>query len=168
MSSESAAAMRAAVRAHVDDLLRYFEYRVHNREDAADLLAETLLQAWRRNDRLPSDREQQRMWLFTIAAHTLSNQRRGARRRSRLVDALRERLREDTVADGADGATVRDAVLRLNAAQRDLVMLIHWDGLSIVEAAELLGVNASTARSRYAAARESLRHALAEASEPCR
>ena len=40
-------------------------------------------------------------------------------------------------------------------------MLIHWDGLTIIEAAELLGLNASTARSRYAAARASLREALA-------
>ena len=39
-------------------------------------------------------------------------------------------------------------------------MLIHWDGLTITEAAELLGLNASTARSRYAAARTTLRQAL--------
>lgn len=56
--------------------------------------------------------------------------------------------------------TVRDAVLRLNAAQRELVMLIHWDGFTIVEAAELLGLNSSTARGRYAAARETLKDAL--------
>ena len=39
-------------------------------------------------------------------------------------------------------------------------MLIHWDGFTIVEAAEILGLNPSTARSRYAAARELLRDAL--------
>ena len=41
-------------------------------------------------------------------------------------------------------------------------MLIHWDGFSVAEAAEILGLNASTARGRYAAAREQLRQALAE------
>jgi RNA polymerase sigma-70 factor, ECF subfamily len=45
-------------------------------------------------------------------------------------------------------------------------MLIHWDGFTIVEAAELLGLNASTARSRYAAARQILREALTEQSGP--
>jgi RNA polymerase sigma-70 factor (ECF subfamily) len=41
-------------------------------------------------------------------------------------------------------------------------MLIHWDGFSVVEAAELLGLNPSTARGRYAAARTALREALAD------
>ncbi len=41
-------------------------------------------------------------------------------------------------------------------------MLIHWDGFTIVEAAEILGLNPSTARSRYAAARELLRDALVD------
>jgi RNA polymerase sigma-70 factor (ECF subfamily) len=55
---------------------------------------------------------------------------------------------------------VRDAVLRLHNAQRELVMLVHWDGFTLVEAAEILRLNPSTARSRYAAAREVLRQAL--------
>jgi RNA polymerase sigma-70 factor (ECF subfamily) len=42
-------------------------------------------------------------------------------------------------------------------------MLIHWDGFSIVEAAEILGLNASTVRGRYAAAREALKSALVDA-----
>lgn len=33
-----------------------------------------------------------------------------------------------------------------NDVHRELVMLIHWDGFIIVEAAALLGLNASTAR----------------------
>lgn len=161
------ASTRAAIRANSDDLLRYFEYRVRNREDAADLLSETFLQAWRRNDRLPTDAEQQRMWLFTIAAHVLANQRRSLRRRTAAVEALRSQLRDAAVADESDRFAVRDAVLRLKDAQRELVMLIHWDGFTMVEAAELLGLNASTARSRYAAARECLRRALTDAATPC-
>lgn len=54
-------------------------------------------------------------------------------------------------------------MLRLDDAHRELVMLIHWDGFTVVEAAELLGLNPSTARGRYSAARQTLRAALAEA-----
>lgn len=43
--------------------------------------------------------------------------------------------------------------------------LIHWDGLTIVEAAELLRLNASTARGRYAGARTALREALQDTIE---
>lgn len=154
---------RAALRETADDLLAYFERRLSTRDDAADLLAETMLQAWRRSDAMPVQAERRRMWLFTIAANVLANHRRSARRRLALADRLRDHLAMNTAPDPAEASAVRDAVLRLHAAQRELVMLIHWDGFTIVAAAEILGLNPSTARSRYGAARDELRRALSTA-----
>jgi RNA polymerase sigma-70 factor (ECF subfamily) len=147
-------------------LLAYLERRVRSREDAADLLGETMLQAWRRIDSFPGDDgSRQRMWLFTIAANVLANYHRSRRRSGALASRLREHLRTAPAdPDAAEVSAVRDAVLRLHDAHRELVMLIHWDGFTILEAAELLGLNASTARSRYAAARVVLREALTEQS----
>lgn len=163
MKPETRANLRTALREISPDLLAYFERRVRCPEDAADLLGETMLQAWRRTDALPAEAERQRMWLFTIAAHVLANHARSRRRRTALADRLRTHLATAPVSpDPAEASAVRDAVLRLHDAQRELVMLIHWDGFTIVEAAELLGLNPSTARGRYAAAREALRQALAE------
>lgn len=163
-SVQDRAALRTALRDASTDLLAYLERRVHVREDAADLLSETMLQAWRRRDRLPDDPSRQRMWLFTIAANVLANHRRSTLRRSALADRLRAELTTaQQVPDPAEHQAVRDAVLRLHSAQRELVMLIHWDGFTILEAAELLGLNPSTARSRYAAARQALSQALADA-----
>lgn len=165
-----AAALRANLEAHSPDLLAYFVRRVHVREDAADLLAETMLQAWRRVDDVPLETERGRMWLFTAAAHVLANHRRSVRRRGSLADKVRAHLQEPVVPDAAPAATeamvVRDAVRLLDDAHRELVMLVHWDGLSLVEAAEVLGLNPSTARGRYAAAREALRTALADCLVP--
>lgn len=158
----SASDVRAALEAGADDLLRYFERRVPVREDAADLLGETMLHAWRRADACPDSAERQRMWLFTIAANVLANHRRGAGRRQRLADRLRAEVSVAAPADATEAHALRDAVLRLPPAQRELVMLVHWDSLSIADAAEVLGLNASTARTRYATARASLRSALAE------
>ena len=167
MTPESRAMLRIALRETSADLLAYFERRVRSREDAADLLGETMLQAWRRTDALPETAERQRMWLFTIAAHVLANHARSVRRRTALADRLRAHLSTaPTSPDPAEASAVRDAVLRLHDAQRELVMLIHWDGFTIVEAAELLGLNPSTARGRYAAARQALRQALAETVSP--
>jgi RNA polymerase sigma-70 factor (ECF subfamily) len=160
VTPEQTADFRGALRQAADDLLAYFERRVSVRDDAADLLGETMLQAWRRSQALPPTPERQRMWLFTIAANVLANHRRSARRRTALADRVRQQLATSTVPDHTEADAVRDAVLRLRPAQRDLVMLVHWDGFSIVEAAEILGLNASTARSRYAAARDTLRVAL--------
>lgn len=154
--------LRAALRGTADDLLRYFERRVAVREDAADLLSETMCVAWRRVDKLPEEPERQRMWLFTIAANVLANGRRSRRRAAALSTRLRGMLREASTPDHAETLAVRDAVLRLHDAHRELVMLIHWDGFTVTEAAELLGLNPSTARGRYAAARDQLRQALAE------
>lgn len=152
--------VRCALEQTADHLLRYFERRVHVPADAADLLSDTMLQAWRRADTCPGDVRRQRMWLFTIAANVLSNHHRGAKRRLRLAHRLREHFMTEAAPDHADSSAVRDAVLRLGRSHRELVMLIHWDGLTVLEAADLLGLNASTARSRYASARSSLREAL--------
>ena len=161
MTAHATAGFRSLLRDAADDLLAYFERRLSTRDDAADLLAETMLQAWRRSKDLPADDERRRMWLFTIAANVLANHHRSTRRRLSLADRLRHDLATTSgEPDHTEANAVRDAVLRLHPAQRELVMLIHWDGFSIVEAAQILGLNASTARSRYAAAREQLRQAL--------
>lgn len=121
------------------DLLGYLERRVAVREDAADLLAETALHAWRRVRDLPEGAERQRGHVSAAAP--------GA-------------------PDAAEAHAVRDAVRRLPADQRDLVVLVHWDGFTLAAAAELLGVNASTARGRYASARAALRRALDDSGPP--
>ena len=122
-----------------------------------------MLQAWRRAAALPDEPERQRMWLFTMARHVLANHRRSARNRDSLVEKVRAMLHVQ--ADEPDigaAADVRDAVRRLPEHQRELVMLVHWDRFTIVEAAELMDTNPSTARSRYAAARIALQEALGE------
>lgn len=164
MTAVDRAAIRAAFRDASTDLLVYFERRLTDREEAADLLGQTMLTAWRRVEKMPADAERQRMWLFVIAANTLSNHRRTWQHRVALADRLRAHLAASAPAsEVGDALGVRDAVLRLHDAQRELVMLIHWDGFTIVEAAEILSVNPSTARSRYASAKEALRQALVEA-----
>jgi RNA polymerase sigma-70 factor (ECF subfamily) len=160
----TAVVLRQALAAAGPDLLAYLERRVVVREDAADLLAETFLQAWRRVEDLPEEAERQRMWLFATAGHVLANHRRSHRRRRALAERLRGHLAAtgDAPPDDAEASAVRDAVRRLPEEQRELVMLVHWDGFTLAAAAELLGLNASTARGRYAAARAALRVALGE------
>lgn len=153
-------ALISAFEANASDLLAYLSRRVGS-DDAPDLLGETMMVAWRRVRELPSDPERARMWLFGIARGTLLNHARGERRRWALADRIRLQAREDATAPGADdGAEVRDAIDRLDPDLAELVRLVHWDGLSLADAAELLSVPASTARGRYQRAREQLRAAL--------
>jgi RNA polymerase sigma-70 factor (ECF subfamily) len=157
---EVTGALETVLPAVAPSLLAYLQRRV-GVEDAPDLLGETMVVAWRRAKDLPGDPERARMWLFGIARGTLLNHARGERRRWALADRIRASTGADAVSPAADeGAEVRDAIARLDPDRAELVRLVHWDRLSLVEAAELLGIPPSTARSRYAKAKEELRAAL--------
>ena len=65
---------------HGRDVLAYALRRAAGPEDAADVVAETFLIAWRRLSDIPAGAEA-RLWLYGVARHTLANQRRGERRR---------------------------------------------------------------------------------------
>src|SRR5918992_1551637 len=73
------------------ELLAYVLRRVDRAEDAADVVAETFLVAWRRMDKVPAG-DEARLWLYGVARRQLANQRRGELRRSRLADRLRAEL----------------------------------------------------------------------------
>lgn len=167
ITTDATARLSEALTLNSPDLLRYLQRRL-TFDDAADALGEMMLAAWRRIDWLPSDAQQSRMWLFGIARNVLANTERNEHRRSSLTSALRDVLMtapvEGRPADG--GSDVRDAISRLSSEQAELVRLIHWDGFSISEAGQMLGITASTARSRYQRARADLRTALTEAPPP--
>ena len=160
MTKAAEARLTGALREASADLLAYLQRRV-GMDDAPDLLGETMVVAWRRIADLPSDDERARMWLFGIARGTLLNHARGERRRWALADRIRGDRAPDAVAPPSDhGAEVRDAIDRLDPDLGELIRLVHWERFSLVDAAELLGIPASTARGRYQRAKEDLRSAL--------
>ncbi len=151
--------LTAALRDSNGDLLQYLQRRV-GPDEAPDLLGETLVIAWRRVADLPDDTTQARMWLFGLARGTLQNHARGERRRWALVDKLRSQMTSGNVDAADSGSEIRDAISRLAPEQAEIVQLVHWDGFTLAQAAEIIGVPATTARSRYARAKHALRVAL--------
>ena len=149
--------------ANAADLLSYFGRRVRIQADAADLLSETFVVAWRRADRLPVESEQARMWLFGVARRVLANAARGDIRRSGLADRLRAHL-ETLPSEHVEGDSVdiRAALDALPDDQSELVRLVLWDGFTMPEAATILGIRETTARGRYQRARARLRELLRE------
>ena len=67
-------------RDHARGILGYALRRCPDPEDAADVVAETFLAAWRRLPEVPIG-EEARLWLYGTARLVLANQRRGERRR---------------------------------------------------------------------------------------
>jgi RNA polymerase sigma-70 factor (ECF subfamily) len=149
------------VRLNADDLLRYFQRRLLNDSDAAEAFGELLLTAWKLRHRVPKDPTEGRMWLFAAAHNVLRDSRRTLARRSAAVERLVNDMR--TLAPPAWDDTaieVRDALNRLPDEDAELVRLTYWDGLTSHEAASVLGINPSTARSRLSRAKQQLRVAL--------
>ena len=152
----------AALRANQGDILAYLVRRVDNREDAADIFGDAYLTAWRKRRYMPSDVEGARRWLFVVARNTLNNHYRSSTRRRSLTAHLRDELqRMDTDPATEHTLEVREAISALAPAQAELVRLIHWEGFGVADAGAILGLNASTSRSRYAAARAQLQELLA-------
>jgi RNA polymerase sigma-70 factor, ECF subfamily len=125
------------------------------RAEAEDVVAETFLIAWRRLDEVPSD---ERPWLLGVARRVLSNQRRAAGRRT----ALHERLMLERAGDASaeQPVPIVEALDQLPERDREVLILIAWDGLSTEDAAQVLGCSRVAARVRLHRARQRLRHEL--------
>jgi RNA polymerase sigma factor (sigma-70 family) len=145
-------------------ILEYALRRVEDREDAADVVAETFLVAWRRLGEVPIG-DQARLWLYGVARLTLANLHRAERRRTRLGRRLAETLHTELSAHSApagEAAEVLRAIGELGEDDRELLLLVSWEGLSPGEVARVLGISALAARSRLHRARRRLRHLMDE------
>ncbi len=100
------------------------------------------------------------MWLFGIARNVLLSHARSAIKTERLASLLHDRSNGSVYEMRTESIDLERALLALPEAKRELVLLVNGDGLSIAEAASVLSLNASTARSRYSAALTELRTLL--------
>ena len=151
--------------ANFEALLAYSLRRVEQPEDAADVVAEVFLVAWRRSRDLPPD-DETRLWLYGVARRVLANHHRGGTRRERLGERLRQRL---TRPDGVDPGhevpqrlAVRAALARLGDTDREVLTLTVWEGLQPREVAEVLGLSAAVVRTRLSRARARLRELIGD------
>jgi RNA polymerase sigma-70 factor (ECF subfamily) len=154
---------RSLYAAHAASMLGYAVRRVEAPGDAADVVAETFLVAWRRLDEVPAD-DEARAWLFGVARRVLANRRRGDLRRTRLSAQLRQHLAHEVAIlpapAGGPVDQVQQALDRLDESDRELLRLTAWDGLKPGEVAVVLGLPAATVRTRLHRARRRLRAEL--------
>ncbi|HKZ14714.1 MAG TPA: RNA polymerase sigma factor [Solirubrobacterales bacterium] len=154
-------------RAHARDVLAYALPRAGGPEDAADVVAETFLVAWRRIGDVPSG-DEGRLWLYGTARRVLANQRRGERRRDRLSSRLGSELAAAVAVpapQGREGAALLRVLARLGEEDREILMLAGWEELKSPQIARVLGISAVAARVRLHRARRRLRAELAAEEE---
>jgi RNA polymerase sigma factor (sigma-70 family) len=145
---------------HEREILRYALRRSADPEDAADVVAETFLVAWRRLGDVPLG-EEARLWLYATARRVLANHRRGVKRRTRLGERLRDELRHQLpVQLPTEPRGVIAALAGLRDGDRELLMLVGMEGLTPSQAARVLGISTVTTRTRLHRARRRLRAGL--------
>jgi RNA polymerase sigma-70 factor, ECF subfamily len=140
-------------------VLGYAIRRTDDRTAAEDAVSETFLIAWRRLDAVPAD---PLPWLLGVARKVIANQRRAAGRRAPNgplipLDAVADVDPRAAVADQvADRQAVATAFSALSAADREVLALVSWDGLSAKEAATVLDCKPATFHLRLHRARRRL------------
>ncbi|MDC0668736.1 sigma-70 family RNA polymerase sigma factor [Nannocystis radixulma] len=136
-----------------------------NRREAEDLVHDVLMEVWQKCADYDPERGSVRTWLLVrLRSRALDRCRRAGRFR---VETLEERNLDDLGPAGGDEpgqsldhARVRRALHELPPAQRQVLELAYFDGLSASEIAERLAVPIGTVKSRTAAGLAKLRAAL--------
>lgn len=132
------------------------------RDLATEALSRTFEVAWRRIADVPRE---PLPWLLGVARRVLADLRRAQGRQDALIERIAITSRE-SADDHADTLISREGVIaalwRLSHFQREVLLLIAWDGLSQREAAAALDCSRGAVALRLHRARKRLEQALAE------
>ena len=145
-------------------LIRASILRLVGHVELADELAQdVMVRAWERRSQYRAGTSP-RAWLLAIARSQVMNVHRRAERDRRHVDELirQELLRHKDQSDSDDLTAARLAALRVclesvGGNQRELLDLIHGQGLSSDDASEVLGINSAACRQRLSRLQRELR-----------
>lgn len=136
--------------------------------EAEDVVAETYATAWRRFDVIPSD---PLPWLYAVARRTLANSRRSGRRRTQLTSRLASEYDRPSMTESDPSERLQDALLMrtalnsLTESEREVLMLIAWEGLDNARASAALGVTPQTFAVRLHRARRKLEDEISRITE---
>lgn len=148
--------------AHYGAVYRYVLCR-SDHQTADEVAAETMTIAWRRIRDVPAGEDSALPWLLGVARRVLANTARSGRRAALLSERLTAQP-APAAPDIADTIAERQQVLSAlgHLAERDqeAMKLIGWDGLSVAQAATVLGCSRGALAVRLHRARRRVHHIL--------
>lgn len=157
--------LRAAWRAHSDEMLGYACRVLGDRHAAEEALQEAFLRAWRSADRYDPSRPL-RPWLFAILRNTVVDELRSRPQRATPSVDLRETEPgsgwTDPFGTDLDGWLVEEALRRIRAEHAAVIVETYFRGRTYADVAGDLGIPEGTARSRVFYGLRALRIALEE------
>ena len=144
----------------IDHLYRVARLILRDFDSAEDAVQEALVRCWRD---LPRLREPDRFdaWLNRILLRAITDEARDRRRLRASLTVLRtEAVQSDSTGVIADRDELARVFDRLSIEHRTIVVLHHYLGLTVEEAATTIGIPVGTAKSRLHYASEALRAAI--------
>jgi RNA polymerase sigma-70 factor (ECF subfamily) len=152
-------AFRFLVHQYQAEALGHAAALLGNREDARDAVQDAFVDAWGAMRRFDSGRPFY-PWFYAILRNRCLKQLAGRKKQDTVV--LREAVLLDTAGglDPDEAIALEQALHRVPAEDRELLMLRHIDGLAYDEIAERLTIPLGTVMSRLFYARRKLRSAL--------
>jgi len=168
-------ALEAFYRDHVEAVQRFVARRVSDPHLAADLTADVFLAAIDSAATYDASRGPVVAWLYGVGRNAIAGE---VRRRARELHAVR-RIEGRRLVDGAaltrleerldaerESRRLHRAIAALPQGDRALLELVSLDGLSIADAARVLGVKPATARVRLHRSRARVTAHLRESGAP--
>lgn len=141
--------------------VRAYALRRIGPEAADDTVSEVFVVACRRLERVPPDALP---WLLTCARRVIANQRRGARRRDALVER-RHGQPAPPPPEWQHGGALLAALAGLRERDREVLLLVAWEGLEPARAAAALECSLPAFTVRLHRARRRLAAALDRAEQ---
>lgn len=156
------ALVHAVYQEHGRALLAYATRLTGDRAAAEDIVQETLIRAWRHPDVLTNGKGSTRGWLLTVVRNLVTDRFRA--RAARPQEVPENPDSPPLVRDHADrvvaSVTVMEALDQLSEDHRGVLDQIYFQGRSLGEAANALGIPAGTVKSRSYYALRALRASL--------
>lgn len=167
-SNEKSEYFRMLAESHMKTLYNYILKKLPSREDASDIMQETMASVWGeiiKNDSFAVSSEKEKTWLIGIAKHKIADFYRDRYKNQTsdideivfsLEDSESERQFEITEIQ----ADVKSAVAQLSADDRELIYLTYASELRYPEVSEIMGIPVGTVKSRMSAIKMRLKNIL--------
>ena len=148
----------ATFRQHLPAVSKFLVRRV-TRDEVDDLASEIFEIAWRKRNSFSKGSEL--AWLYRIGGYVLANHRRKEAKRGTWLPLLDT----DSAAPSAESlgianVSIAQAWASLKPAERNILALTVFDGLSVNEVAVALGITPNTASQRLGRARKNFAEKL--------
>lgn len=155
VASNPSDAVEQALDLYGNDILRLAYSYLKRREDAEDIVQETLIRLMQSGAVFENEKKV-KSWLLQVAANLCKDELKSSRRKNTVAIPEGYDIADEDSSTGAEDDTVLNAVMELPDKYRSVIHLYYYEEYSTREIAEILEKKEATIRSLLKRGREKL------------